>query len=137
MDLAKMKVQASFGPLRLDGGGPMTTVVKRATTLCLVGLGLVFASPLGVRGDSSQQKSAVADGAQVAPQAMEHRQREVVHQLRMLPYYSVFDNLEFKLDGDQVELSGQVVWPTLKSDAEAVVKRVEGVKRVINNIEVL
>jgi hypothetical protein len=48
--------------------------------------------------------------------------KEVRHQLVLLPYYSVFDNLEFKVEGDKVTLSGQVVRPTLKSDAEAAVK---------------
>jgi hyperosmotically inducible periplasmic protein len=63
---------------------------------------------------------------------------EVRHELVMLPYYSVFDNLEYRIqDTDTVELSGQVTRPTLKSDAENVVKRIEGVGKVINNIEVL
>jgi hyperosmotically inducible protein len=62
----------------------------------------------------------------------------VRHELVMLPYYSLFDNLEFRIDGvDTVVLSGQVVRPSLKSDAEAVVKRLEGVGKVINNLEVL
>ena len=55
----------------------------------------------------------------------------------MLPYYSVFDNLEFSVNGYQVTLMGQVVRPTLKSDAENVVKRIEGVERVVNKIKVL
>jgi hyperosmotically inducible protein len=63
--------------------------------------------------------------------------REVRHQLVMLPYYSVFDNLAFRVDGNVVTLLGQVVRPTLKSDAEAAVKGVEGVERVKNEIEVL
>jgi hyperosmotically inducible protein len=62
---------------------------------------------------------------------------EVRHQLVMLPYYGVFDNLEFRIDGDTVVLSGQVTTPTLKSDAERVVKRLESVSKVVNNIEVL
>ncbi len=64
-------------------------------------------------------------------------EKEVRHVLVMLPYYSVFDNLAYRVDGDQVELFGQVTRPTLKSDAENVVKRIEGVDRVINRIEVL
>src|ERR1041385_6873557 len=52
--------------------------------------------------------------------------KEVRHQLLLLPYYSVFDNLLFKVDGDKVTLFGQVVRPTLKSDAENVVKGIEG-----------
>jgi hyperosmotically inducible protein len=63
--------------------------------------------------------------------------REVRHQLLLLPYYSVFDNLVFKVDGDHVMLDGQVTRPTLKSDAEAAVKSIEAVSGVTNNIEVL
>ena len=63
--------------------------------------------------------------------------REVRHQLLLLPYYSVFDNLMFKVDGDKVTLLGQVVRPTLKSDAENAVKGLEGVSAVDNQIEVL
>ena len=55
----------------------------------------------------------------------------------MLPYYNVFDWLEYKVDGGKVTLMGEVSRPTLKSDAERVVKRVEGVESVENNIEVL
>jgi hyperosmotically inducible periplasmic protein len=63
--------------------------------------------------------------------------KEVRHQLLLLPYYSVFDNLLFKVEGDKVTLLGQVVRPTLKSDAENVVKSIEGVASVNNQIEVL
>jgi hyperosmotically inducible periplasmic protein len=60
--------------------------------------------------------------------------REVRHQLVLLPYYSVFDNLAYKIDGDHVTLEGQVARPTLKSDAENAVKGIEGVSGVSNNI---
>ena len=63
--------------------------------------------------------------------------KEVRHQLVLLPYYSVFDNLAFKVEGSKVTLIGQVVRPTLKSDAENVVKKIEGVSSVVNEIEVL
>jgi hyperosmotically inducible protein len=64
--------------------------------------------------------------------------REVHHELVMLPFYGVFDNLAYKVDPDgTVTLLGQTVRPTLKSDAENVVKRIEGVEKVVNNIEVL
>jgi hyperosmotically inducible protein len=63
--------------------------------------------------------------------------REVRHQLVMLPYYGVFDDLAFRVDGGTVTLLGQVTRPTLKSDAENVTKRVEGVTQVVNNLEVL
>jgi hyperosmotically inducible protein len=64
--------------------------------------------------------------------------KEVRHELVMLPFYGVFDNLTYKVDADgTVTLLGQVSRPTLKSDAENVVKRIEGVEKVVNNIEVL
>jgi hyperosmotically inducible protein len=64
--------------------------------------------------------------------------KEVRHELVMLPYYGVFDNLSYKVDPDgTVTLLGQVANPVLKSDAENVVKRIEGVTRVVNNIEAL
>ncbi|MFY9643835.1 MAG: BON domain-containing protein [Terriglobales bacterium] len=64
--------------------------------------------------------------------------KEVRHELVMLPYYGVFDNLSYKVDPDgTVTLMGQVANPVLKPDAERAVKHIEGVERVVNNIEVL
>jgi hyperosmotically inducible protein len=63
--------------------------------------------------------------------------REIRHELVMLPYYGVFDNLAYKVDGYNVTLMGQVTRPTLKSSAERVVRDIEGVQNVTNNIEVL
>ena len=63
--------------------------------------------------------------------------QEVHHQLVLLPFYSVFDNLEYKVDGSEVTLLGQVVLPTVKIDAENAVKRIEGVTKVNDNIQVL
>ncbi|MBV8730299.1 MAG: BON domain-containing protein [Acidobacteriia bacterium] len=63
--------------------------------------------------------------------------REVRHQLVLLPYYGVFDNLAFRVDGSTVTLLGQVTQPVLKDDAQRAVKGIEGVTRVDNQIEVL
>ncbi len=63
--------------------------------------------------------------------------REVRHELVMLPYYTVFDNLAYQVNGSTVTLLGQVSRPVLKSDAENVVKKIDGVTKVVNNIEVL
>ncbi len=63
--------------------------------------------------------------------------REVRHELLMLPYYSLFDDLRYRVDGSTVELLGDVVNPTLKGDAENVVKRIEGVEKVVNHINIL
>jgi hyperosmotically inducible periplasmic protein len=62
---------------------------------------------------------------------------EVRHQLVTLPWYSVFDNLEYRVDGSEVTLLGQVVNPTLKIDAGNAVKNIEGVTKVVNDIEIL
>jgi hyperosmotically inducible protein len=64
-------------------------------------------------------------------------EREVRHELVMLPFYSVFDNLAYQVNGGTVILTGKVTKPVLKDDAEAVVKRIGGVERVENRIEVL
>ena len=73
----------------------------------------------------------------VSDRALNRIEREVRHELVMLPFYGVFDNLAFKVDGGTVTLLGQVSRPTLKTDAERVVKSIEGVERVIDRIEVL
>ncbi len=75
--------------------------------------------------------------AQAADRSQDRLIREVRHELVMLPFYSVFDNLAFRVDGRKVTLFGQVVLPTLKTDAERAVKRIEGVERVTNEIVVL
>ncbi len=89
--------------------------------------GVVFAAPMLVQ-------AKVNDYINVPHTDLE---KEVRHELVMLPYYNIFDNLEFKVEGDHVTLMGQVTRPTLKSDAGNVVKRIEGVHSVTNNIEVL
>ncbi len=61
----------------------------------------------------------------------------VRHELAMLPYYSVFDDLQFSVDNGAVTLAGDVTRPILKSDAANVVKRIAGVTNVVNNIKVL
>jgi hyperosmotically inducible protein len=79
----------------------------------------------------------VAQPNQLSPRSVERIQKEVRHELVMLPYLGVFDNLAYKVDGSTVTLLGQVTRPTLKSDAENVVKKIEGVEKVDNQIEVL
>jgi hyperosmotically inducible protein len=64
-------------------------------------------------------------------------EREVRRELVTLPFYSLFDHFTYRVDGYTVTLMGKVSRPTLKSDAENVVKRIEGVEKVENRIEVL
>src|SRR5271155_972103 len=77
------------------------------------------------------------DRDQPSAKSQERITREVRHELLMLPYFGVFDNIVYKVDGYTVTLLGQVVRPSLKSDAENVVKHIEGVEKVDNQIEVL
>ncbi len=105
----------------------------RRSTRVLALAGILAAVPTFALGEPKQTQPDWADptarGSYITGQ--------VRHQLLMLPYYSVFDNLEYRVNGDWVELFGQVVNPVLKSDAGNVVKRIEGVQAVTNNIEVL
>jgi hyperosmotically inducible protein len=81
--------------------------------------------------------SAWGQSNQVPQKAEERIQKEVRHQLLLLPRLSVFDNLAYKVEGYKVTLLGQVREPVLKSDAENAVKHIEGVEQVDNQIEVL
>ena len=84
-------------------------------------------------GDNSHL--AIRPGAQDANE--QHIAKEVRHELLMLPYYSIFDDLEFSVNGNNVTLLGAVVNPVIKKDAESAVKRIEGVSSVNNQIKVL
>ena len=99
--------------------------IHRRIAVALFALVVGFASVTGTAARAQE------------PKAQQNMIKEVRHQLVLLPYYSVFDNLSFRLDGSKVILMGQVVRPTLKSDAEAAVKSIEGVSSVQNDIEVL
>ena len=100
---------------------------KTIRNLTLTLAGVIFASPALVQ-------ASVRDQIAVPQTSLE---KAVRHELVMLPYYNIFDDLSFQVNGGHVILSGQVTRPTLKASAENVVKRLEGVKSVTNNIEVL
>jgi hyperosmotically inducible protein len=96
--------------------------MKRLKTNLIVGLAvLALVAPVALAG--SKQKGTTMD--------------KVRKELVTLPYFGVFDNLEYKVEGDTVTLYGQVVRPSTRQDAERRVTRIEGIDRVINNIEVL
>jgi len=99
----------------------------------LLGAVLLLNSALAAKDDDKKHLDPYVHG----PQDEAKMIREIRHQLVMLPYYSVFDDLGFNVSGGAVTLVGQVVRPVLKDDAAAVVKKVEGVTSVVNNIEVL
>lgn len=96
-------------------------------------LGLILGVPF-----VHAQHPPAAKPAAGAPKSEEPQlPREIRHQLFVLPYYSVFDYITFTLEGDKVTLTGYVLRPTLRANAEAAVKSLEGVSSVRNLIEVL
>jgi hyperosmotically inducible protein len=85
-----------------------------------------------------------ASGAVAAPNSSDNTEqsyqqvsKQVRHELVTLPYFGVFDNLAYKVEGDTVTLYGQVVRPSTRKDAERRVAKIKGVERVVNQIEVL
>ncbi len=94
--------------------------------------GIVVAMAFGLSAVAwAQPRCARSD------RARQRLEREVRHALIMLPFYGVFDNLAFRVDGYNITLLGQVTRPTLKSAAEKEVKRIEGIESIRNRIEVL
>lgn len=107
------------------------------TALMIVSLILATSTMALANGniESKPQTATTTQSGQPSDQA--YIVKEVRHELTMLPYYTLFDWLEFQVENGTVTLSGQVVRPMLKSDAEHVVNRISGVAKVVNQIEVL
>ncbi len=89
--------------------------------------------PLGLTAQKKDHNDAFMRGSQGETKLMQ----QVRHQLLMLPYYTIFDDLAFRVDGSTVTLLGAVTNPVLKSDAENSVKKIEGVTQVNDQIELL
>ena len=84
--------------------------------------------------DSSQSTRSTA----LSQKGVDRIVKEAHHELVMLPFYGVFDNLLYQVSPDgTMTLRGEVIRPTLKSDAERAVRQIEGVERVDNQIKVL
>jgi hyperosmotically inducible periplasmic protein len=105
---------------------------KWAVTAALALAMLATGTP---RALASGLPAAAISAQQNSPEARINKQ--VYHQLATLPWYGIFDNLSYSVNGTQVTLAGQVVNPTTKSDAVRTVKRIEGVTGVVDNISVL
>jgi len=118
----------------------------KGPAIALAVLGLIFSAQMPVASQTTPESNQAAPPPQ-APEAgsrglsargRERITKEVHHELVLLPFYGVFDNLAYQVSDDgTVTLLGQVVRPTTKSDAENSVKRIEGVEKVVNNIQVL
>jgi hyperosmotically inducible periplasmic protein len=101
----------------------------------LIGITLLIAASV-----LAEQKKHHSDVFTPGPPEESQLARQVRHALLMLPYYSIFDDLYFELNGSVVTLEGacppEPRWD-IKSDAENAVKRISGVTQVINNIQLL
>jgi hyperosmotically inducible protein len=106
--------------------------MKSLSYWCLVGL--ICAGSVGLSAGQSGENAQATTGSQ---RMQDRITREVRHELVMLPQLTIFDNLQYKVDGDTVTLLGEVRNPVLKSEAESVVKKIEGVEKVENKIDVL
>jgi hyperosmotically inducible periplasmic protein len=102
--------------------------MRFAKIASVIALCAALSAPTVMFGRQQADRAAHAEGAV---------SREVRHELMMLPRYTVFDILQYSVNGGHVTLTGAVTQPYLKSDAEAAVKKVEGVESIDNQIEVL
>ena len=110
--------------------GPLSIrSILGVTALCVIVSAGTFARDKGAQGPVPPER-----GTQNYEKWLT---REVGHELVQVPWLSVFDNLQYSVKGSEVTLSGQVTQPVIKQDAETAVKGIEGVTKVINNIEVL
>jgi hyperosmotically inducible protein len=104
-------------------------------------LHILLATALIVGTSGMALASSLDQTAKVAPNAdsrLEQRLAgEVRHELVMIPQYSIFDNLGYRVDGSTVTLTGQVRDAIVKDSAEKRIKHLEGVERVDNQIEIL
>lgn len=119
----------------------LSTPVIVLVLLSILSMALVRSAPAQQRNrqSESQPNESTTREKGMAQNQLQRLIREVRHELLTLPYYDVFDWIEYEVRPDgTVILRGQVVSPPdTKSSAEAAVKDVEGVTRVINEIEVL
>lgn len=113
----------------------MTTRMRYFRCVILVSvLGII----LGAAGLTQAQEKKQSQMAGQRPTPQSALSAEVDHALLTLPYYSVFDILEYRIEKQgEVVLSGKVVNPTLKTEAAAAVERIKGVKNVKNDISIL
>jgi hyperosmotically inducible protein len=81
--------------------------------------------------------SFAAQSAVASDRGTERLSKAVRHELNMIPYVNVFDYLAFTVDDKTVMLTGDVTNPVIKSEAANVVKKIEGVEQVNNQIQVL
>ncbi|HVF91064.1 MAG TPA: BON domain-containing protein [Blastocatellia bacterium] len=100
-------------------------MIKKRLTALVMGFALAGAVAVAAPPGPGRQNNDIAT------------MKQIRKKLVTLPFYGVFDNLAYSMEGGTVTLYGQVVRPSTRKDAERRVEKIEGVERVINDIEVL
>jgi hyperosmotically inducible periplasmic protein len=72
-----------------------------------------------------------------APLTDQGLEQKAVHEVRMYTHYTIWDNINIRIQNGNVELNGQVSQPFKKSDLQRIMQRIPGVKSVTNDLEVL
>ena len=105
--------------------GEIMRYIKGLLVLAIAVLGFSFVNV---------QAQNFSDNGKISQSIIEQKVRK---EILKLPYFGVFDNIAYQVNGNTVTLYGKVIRPTTKSSAENVVERIDGVNNVVNNIEVL
>jgi len=123
---------------------PFRSVMIVVMTFCLAILGVAKAAPAPISASSAAGQQPAAGQSQMSsealsPEAQQKLIKKIQSALIKLPYVDAFDNIAFVLQGRTVTLLGSVTsaHSQTKQDAERAVKKIEGVEKVVNNIEVL
>lgn len=111
--------------------------ISKSRAMSRIGLVACAVCVLSISSAMVSARDKAADQGQAGSKSQAWLMNEVRHQLVLLPWYSVFDNLEYRVEGGKVTLMGQVVLPVTKDNAGKAVKSVEGVESVDNQIQVL
>ena len=106
--------------------------ISRCSVVLILAGGLMFGSAF--QGFAAPAPAAYSAQVQAPADPLG---RQIRHEILMMPWYSVFDDVRYTVEGGKVILSGQTIRPTLKSEVEARVRRLEGVSDVVNEVEVL
>ena len=107
-----------------------------ALALGMVAMGGTVGNAAPQASQNTHQQSSQAP-SHTSPKYDAWLNKQVHHQLAMLPYYGIFDDLSYSINGTEVTLDGKVIRPVTKSDAVGSVKHIEGVTKVNDNIQVL
>lgn len=112
--------------------------MKTTMIMAVLFLSLATYANNGIAQETQNDSAQSTRNTGLSQKGVDRIIKEVHHELVMLPFYGVFDNLLYKISPDgTLTLLGEVSRPTLKSDAERAVRDIEGVERVDNQIRVL